>query len=557
MRGRADGDVAPIDALAQEFGPHLRLERRADRGESGETVIVEPREHGPRARRAESGKPHAEGRQHAGERMNEHGCDAERVSHEAGMLAARAAERVQHILGHVVAALDGDGLDRVRHVFDRDPDEAVGDLFRRALLSELAGKRLERFAHGIGVERQVLIGTENAREEVGDELSRHHIGVGDGERALAPVAEGAWIGARRVGPDAEAGFVVMKDRAASGRDGMDQHHRRPHADAGHLALEAPLVSAVIVGDVGRGAAHVEADHLGEACCPRGLDRSHDAPRRPRQDRVLASEQSRRSQSARGLHEQQSRTSRLPLRAGGFHGGCDAIDVTPEQRREIGIDHGGIAAPDEFHERAHLVAGGDVSEPFIARELRRLALMRREGVRMHKDDGNGGDAFGPRRAERRPRRRAIERGLDAAIGAHALGHLDDARIEHRGFFDPPREDFGPRLVADLERVTEALAHDQEEGIAFPLEQRVGGDRRPHPDACDRLRRQLAVARDTDQIGDAGKGCVPIGFRILRQQLACQQAAVGRPRHEVGERAAAVDEELPRAAAAHAMRLSPFA
>ena len=157
-------------------------------------------------------------------------------------------------------------------------------------VAELAGKRLERFAHGVVVELLVLTGTENAREEIGDELARHDIGVGDGERALAPVAERAGIGAGGVGPDAEARLVIMEDRSASCRHGMDQHHRRPHADAGHLAVEAPLVSAVIVADIGRSAAHVEADHLGEACGARGLDRSHDAARRPRQDRVLASEQ---------------------------------------------------------------------------------------------------------------------------------------------------------------------------------------------------------------------------------------------------------------------------
>ena len=82
---------------------------------------------------------------------------------------------------------------------------------------------------------------------------------------------------------------------------------------------------------------------------------------------------------------------------------NAIDVTPEQRRKIGVDHRGIAAPDEFHERAYFVARGDVGEPFLARDLRRLALMRRVGIGMHEDDGNGGDAFGARRAERRPHR----------------------------------------------------------------------------------------------------------------------------------------------------------
>ena len=200
---------------------------------------------------------------------------------------------------------------------------------------------------------------------------------------------------------------------------------------------------------------------------------------------------------------------------------------------------------------------DLREPFLAREPDRFTLMGGEGVSMHEDDGDGGDALGPRRLERRPRRIAIERGLDGAIGAHALRHLGHAGIEHRGLLDLAREDLGPGLVADLERIAEPLAHDEEHGIALALEQRIGGDRRPHPDACDRLGRERAVARATDEIGNAGKRSIFVGLRIVRQQLARQQPAVGRPRHEVGERAAAVDEELPLAASCHPMRFSPAA
>ena len=76
-------------------------------------------------------------------------------------------------------------------------------------------------------------------------------------------------------------------------------------------------------------------------------------------------------------------------------------------------------------------------------------------------------------------------------------------------------------------------------------------------CDRLRRQRAVARNTDQIGDAGQRRVAISPGFSDSSLRVKRPPVRRPRHEVGERAAAVDEELPRAAAAQAMRLSPFA
>ena len=84
---------------------HLVLQRGSQLAKRGERLVVEALQHGAGARGAQRGEPHAEGREHARERMNQHRLDAERVGDEAGMLAARAAERIQHILGHVVAAL--------------------------------------------------------------------------------------------------------------------------------------------------------------------------------------------------------------------------------------------------------------------------------------------------------------------------------------------------------------------------------------------------------------------------------------------------------------------
>ena len=71
------------------------------------------------------------------------------------MLAAGAAEAVERVLGDVVAALDGDLLDGVRHVLDGDAEEAVGDLLRRAAVADLAGERGEAVADGVGIERLV------------------------------------------------------------------------------------------------------------------------------------------------------------------------------------------------------------------------------------------------------------------------------------------------------------------------------------------------------------------------------------------------------------------
>ena len=526
--------------------------------------------------------------------MNEHRCDAKRIGDETGMLAAGPAEGIEHIFGDVVAALHRDGLDRVRHVLDRDPDAALGHLFGRLAVAELPRERLESLAHGVAVERLVVPRSEDAWKKIGDELARHDIRVGDGERAAAPVGEGAGIGSCRIGADAKARAVIMDDRAAAGRDGVDQHHRCAHAHAGDDTLEAPLVDAVIVADIGRGAAHVEADDLGEAGERGRLDRAHDTAGGARQDRVLASEQMGRGQPSRGLHEQEPRRGLVASMArspsplwgeGRGEGVCelafepltrrartrrplpigercrkrpsDTVDVTAKEWREIGIDHGSVAAPDELHERAYFMACRDLREAREPRRLGRGDLMLWVGIGMHEHDGDRSDALGARFPQRGNECAGIERRLDGAVGAHALRHLDHLRIEHRGLLDAAGKDLGPGLIADLERVTKSLAHDQQYGIALALEQRIGGDRRAHFDAVDGTHRQRLPAPHAEQIGDAGNGRVGISLGVVREQLVSEKTAVRGARHDIGERAAAIDEELPLAAHAHPMRVSPAA
>src|SRR3546814_19564280 len=72
--------------------------------------------------------------------MDEHRLHAERVGNQAGVRPARATEAAERVAGHIVAALHGDFLDRVRHVLDGDLEEAVGDLGRAA---PVAGRALD------------------------------------------------------------------------------------------------------------------------------------------------------------------------------------------------------------------------------------------------------------------------------------------------------------------------------------------------------------------------------------------------------------------------------
>ena len=234
-----------------------------------------------------------------------------------------------------------------------------------------------------------------------------------------------------------------------------------------------------------------------------------------------------------------------------------LDISSEQGREIGIDHGGVAAPDEFHQRAHLMAHRDLREAHFVGEARCLALMVWMRISMHEHDGDGVDALGARGVERGARGGKVERRLHAAVGAQALRHLGDACIEHRRLLYSAREDLWPRLIADLERVAEPFAHQQQDAIALALEQRIGGDRGAHLDAVDQLGRERdGRAASPSRSPMPAVAASRIGLGILREELVGQQPAVRRPRHDVGEGAAAVDAELP-GAQRHPSRISPAA
>ena len=180
------------------------------------------------------------------------------------MLAAGAAEAVERVAGDVVAALHGDLLDRLRHVGDGDLQKPVGDLLRRAAVADLAGKPCEGGAHRLARRAAgPAAGPKIAGKNSGISLPAMTLASVTVERPAAAIAGRPGIGAGRIRADAQARAVVMQDRAAAGRDRVDQHHRRAHAHAGDLGLEGALVFAVEMRDVGRGAAHVEADDARE------------------------------------------------------------------------------------------------------------------------------------------------------------------------------------------------------------------------------------------------------------------------------------------------------
>ena len=531
-------DARRLHALALEFPARRRrefLDRLLERLHQG---IVEGRLDRPLPDHAHVCQAHAVGRQHARERMHENAREPQRIGDQAGVLPGRAAEAAEHVIGDVVAALDRDLLDRIGHVVDRDREATMRQLFGRAL--DAGGARhvgrqcAEGAAHHPLVQRLLGVGPEHVRKEARMQLADHQIGVGDRERPAAPIAGRTGTGPGELRPDPEARAIEGQDRATARGDRVDRHHRRAQPHARHLGLEGALVRARAVGDIGRRPAHVERDDAlkpGEPGDPHGTD---DTACRSGQDGVLALEAPGVDQPAVRLHEHQPDVAE---RCG------DPVDVAPQNRRQIGVDHGGVAAADQLHQGRDLVADRDLGEAERARQLGERQLMRVVAIAVHQHDRQRAPAARQTRREIGLGLGQVDRPLDRAVGAHALLDLDHVGVQHLGQHDVPGEDVGAVLVADAQRVAEA-GGDREHGrLPAPLEQSVGGHRRAHLDRVDRARGDRLVRREAQQLADALERRVFVLLGVVGQEFVYPNRALGVARDDVGERAAPVDPELP--------------
>ena len=310
LRAAMDFDRLPRDPLPLDLGDRRVRELIGGGADAEKRVDAEGLIEPLRALRGDVGEPHAVGREQRRERMDEDGRDRQRIGDVAGVLAARAAEAIERIARHVVAARDRNRLDRLGHLGDRNGEKSVGDRLRLPPIADIARQSREALAHNFLVERLIAMRAEYFWEQIGDQLARHQVGVGDRERTAAAISCGAGIRAGGSGADTKAGAVEREDRAASSGDGMDLHHRRAHAHACDFGLERALELPIEMSDVGRGAAHVEADDALEPCADPSARHRHHAPGRARQDRVLAGEQSRGREAARRHHEHDARARAL-------------------------------------------------------------------------------------------------------------------------------------------------------------------------------------------------------------------------------------------------------
>ena len=110
MCARACTVTASAHALADHLVSRVVAEAAADGGDRRQRRVPEWLFERLLAGGADVGEAHAVGGQQRGERMDQHLGHAERIRHQAGVLAAGAAEAIERVARHVVAALQGDFL---------------------------------------------------------------------------------------------------------------------------------------------------------------------------------------------------------------------------------------------------------------------------------------------------------------------------------------------------------------------------------------------------------------------------------------------------------------
>ena len=186
---------------------------------------------------------------------------------------------------------------------------------------------------------------------------------------------------------------------------------------------------------------------------------------------------------------------------------------------------------------------NLGEPGLTRQLGQALLVRRVFPRVHQHDSAGTNAVRHCGVKCGTGAGFVQRFEFAAIHADASAHLHHTLVQQGRQADVQVEQAGTGLVADGQRVREAAIYDQQGPLAAPLEQGVSRDGRAHLHRIDRARRDRRIGRKPEHAADAGHRGVTVAGRVLAQHLVGGKFAGGGAGDDVGERAAAIDPELP--------------
>ena len=373
--GDRNRDAVGSDALGHQRVARVRTQPCGLAPNIAQAVICQRHCHRPLAHRPAVCQAHAVSRQHASKRVDDYRLDTQRLGDQASMLSARTAKTRQRKARYVMTARYRDCLDRIRHIGDRNRNQPLRcRLGRQACFGGNFGQSRSR---SFGVEWRVSGVAENLREKTWDNLAERDVAIGDSQRTFSSVARRPRHRASGLGADPQPPAIKTTDRAAAGCDRVDAQHRRTDAYPCDNRLVVALITSRVERHIGRCAAHVEADDAVEPGAGCGLGHADDTPRRTRKDRVLAAKGPAQRQPAVRLHEQRCLVSAECC--------LQTLDITPEHRREISIDHAGIAASDKLDERSDLVADRNLRKADVTRNGRQGRLMRWMTIAVHQHD----------------------------------------------------------------------------------------------------------------------------------------------------------------------------
>ena len=231
-----------------------------------------------------------------------------------------------------------------------------------------------------------------------------------------------------------------------------------------------------MADVGRGAAHVETNHLRRAARFRGAGHADDPAGRAGEDRVLAPEPCPIRKAPARLHEQ--RTIARPQRGG------ELVNITAQNWREVRVDQRRIPAPDQLDQWRNFVTYRDLREPSRSRQIGEPRLMCRIAIAMHQNDCDRTKAFCNRGLKGGTGGDFVELLQHRAISHDPLGNLDHPGVRRFGQHNLSHEQFWPFLRADPQCIAKAARDGKHGRLALALKQRVGGNCGAHPNGSRR-------------------------------------------------------------------------
>ena len=326
-----------------------------------------------------------------------------------------------------------------------------------------------------------------SREVFWPYLAQHHIGIRDRRVPPVPAIAGrARLGAGALGPNLDAPEAVhRRDGTAAGPDfhhfDDGNAHGQPRSflesiGAAHLELPGQLgLGPVDQADLGRGAAHIEGQHLVQPAPGRDVRRQYRPAGRTRLDQPdrKAGRGGKIGQAAAGRH-QQDRAMHPTRDQLAF----EALQIRRHQRLHIGIGTG-CRQPLELADlRAHLAGEGyRYARQPLSNHLGHRLLMVRLAIAVQQSDGHALHALLRQPVDSGGNRRPIEGYEHLAIRGQAFPDRQPQVPGHkrRGPVDVDVVLLEAVLERHLQGIPVSLGGQERRSGAPSLDQGIGGQR----------------------------------------------------------------------------------